>query len=444
MRGSAQSLAMKSSAVRQLSTSMDGAEHLPHAVSRMVDDACITHGAGSWLHFSDGRRMLDFSCGIAVTNTGHCHPRVVKAIQEQATRVLHAQMNVAASAPVLALINRLHDVVPMDSPSFLFCNSGAEAVENSVKLARLHTGKQNVVVLQHSFHGRTMGALAMTTSKAAYRQGTGPHMPGVFVVPAPYCCHCTSKRDSQGSCCSRPLEELRLLLKSQSPAADTAAIVVEPVLGEGGYVVPPPEYLRELRKICDENGILLVADEVQSGFGRTGKFFAVEHFLRRDEAPDIMLLAKGIASGMPLSAVACNPEVMASAPKATVGGTYGGNPVSCAAAVATIDVMQEENLLENAEKRGQQLRGRLEKMKEKRPTVIQEIRGLGLMNAVEFSGSGGIAAKVSALAVKENLLLMPTGAFDTMRFMPPLTVNEEEVDQAMDIFEKCLDTAAPQ
>ncbi len=304
---------------------------------------------GSYIYTSDGRRLLDFTCGIGVTNTGHCHPKVVEAIREQAGNFLHAQVNIVIHKPMLQLIEELRMIVPPSIDSFFFANSGAEAVENAIKIAKVATGRQNVIVFSGSFHGRTAGTMVLTTSKTVYRSGFGPLPSGVYVAPFPYAFRLKMTEAEASEYC---LEQLEYLLASQTSPKETAAILIESVLGEGGYVSPPVAFMKALREICDKHGILLIFDEVQSGFGRTGKWFALEHF---HVEPDIMTAAKGIASGMPLSGVFSRSDIMLKLDVGSIGGTYGGNAVSCAAGVATIRAMRDDHMLENSSERGLQL-----------------------------------------------------------------------------------------
>lgn len=286
----------------------------------------VERAEGAYLYDVEGNQYLDFTSGIGVTNTGHCHPRVVEAIREQAGRLLHGQANIIFHPPMLRLVEELRTVAPPSLGSFFFSNSGAEAVEASIKLARQATGRTNIIVFQGSFHGRTVGTMSMTTSKTVYRIGYQPLMPGVFVAPFPYAYRYGWDEETTVDFC---LNELDFLLLSQTAPSETAAIIIEPVLGEGGYVVPPQRFMAALRALCDEHGILLIADEVQSGFGRTGKFFAHEHF---GITPDIMVMAKGLASGLPLSGIAASKDLMAKWLPGSHGGTYGGNALACAAA----------------------------------------------------------------------------------------------------------------
>jgi len=397
-----------------------------------------SHAEGSYVYDQDGSEYLDFTCGIGVTNTGHCHPQVVEAIREQAGKLLHGQINIIVHQPILDLIEELRTVVPPGLDGFFFSNSGAEAVEGAIKLARQATGRPNVIVFQGSFHGRTVGTMSLTTSKTIYRAGYQPLMPGVFVAPYPYAFRYGWDDEQTSQWC---LEELEYLLASQTAPKETAALLIEPVLGEGGYVVPPASFMQGIRQICDQHGILLICDEVQSGFGRTGKWFAFEHF---NIEPDIIVIAKGLASGLPLSGVISNLELMKKWEPGSHGGTYGGNAVACAAAAATIRVIKNENLLENTQKMGTQLIAGLRHLQEDYP-VLGDIRGLGLMIGSEFHTTENKPDKLSAKAVIQSclsagMLLLTCGTWDNIvRWIPPLIVNDQQVGKALDIFSQALE-----
>jgi 4-aminobutyrate aminotransferase len=375
-----------------------------------------------------------------VTNTGHCHPKVVKAIQDQATQLIHAQFNIYMHKPMLQLIEELLPVVPPGLDSFYFTNSGAECLEGAVKLAKHATGRTNIIVFQGSFHGRTHLTMSMTTSKTGYKVGLQPLVSGIFVAPYPYAYYYGMDEEQVTKFA---LKELKTILKGQTAPDETAAIIIEPVLGEGGYVVPPKAYMQELRQICTDYGILLIADEVQSGFGRTGKFFAVEHF---GIVPDIMTVAKGIASGMPLSGVITRKDIGAKWRTGSHGGTFGGNIVACAAAVATVQVIKEEGLLENATERGQQLMSCLRDLQKQYP-VIGDVRGLGLMIGMEFTKDGQPDSTTPKAVIKaaqdEGLLLLNCGTYDNViRWIPPLNVTEEQINEGVDKFTKAMKKAA--
>ena len=405
-----------------------------------ITNIIVDHGAGSCLFDTAGRRYLDFTCGIGVTNTGHCHPKVVAAIQAQAARLIHGQINIVFHQPMLDLVEELRPVVPAGLDSFFFSNSGAEAVESAVKLCKHATGRPNVIVFSGSFHGRTHLTMAMTTSKTVYRVGYQPLPSGIFVAPFPYAYRLGMSEDAATDYC---LAELKRLLKSQTAPEETACIVIEPMLGEGGYVVPPARFMTELAALCAEHGILLVADEVQSGFGRTGKFFAVEHF---GVMPDVLVVAKGIASGLPLSGVITRKELAAKWKTGTHGGTYGGNAVACAAGAATVRAIKEEGLVANAAARGEQLIGGLRKLQAEFP-VIGEVRGRGLMVSVEFTSDDHpdttTSKAIVKVALESGLILLTCGTYDNViRWIPPLVVTEAEIAEALAIFAGALDTVA--
>ena len=410
-------------------------QHISPVWSR-VTNILIERGEGAYLYDVDGERYLDFTCGIGVTNTGHCHPRVVQAAREQVGKMIHAQVNIIYHQPLLRLAEGLREVVPPSLDTFFFSNSGAEAVEGAVKLARHATGRPNIIVFQGSFHGRTNQTMAMTTSKTIYRKHYQPLAAGVFVAPYPYAYRYGWEPEETSQWC---LRELRHLLATQTAPSETAAIIVEPVLGEGGYVVPPASFLQGLREVCDEHGILLVADEVQSGFGRTGRFFAVEHF---DLKPDIMTMAKGLASGFPLSGVAAPRALMDKWLVGTHGGTYGGNAVACAAAEVTVRVLQE-GLVDNAARMGDFLMAGLREVQGRYP-VIGDVRGLGLMVGCEFTNPDGTPAtdvvkEVLARCLDDRLLLLNCGTYsNVIRWIPPLIVEREQIESALGIFEWAL------
>lgn len=414
-------------------------ENFPHLspVWTHYTPIVVDHAKGCYVYDDQNQAYLDFTCGIGVTNTGHCHPKVVAAIREQAGKILHAQANILVHQPMLELVQELRTIVHPSIDGFFFTNSGAEAIEGAVKLARMATGRPNVIVFQGSFHGRTGQTMAMTTSKTIYRAGYQPLPAGVFVTPFPYAYRYGWAEETTSQWC---LNELDFLLHSQTAPNETAAILIEPVLGEGGYVVPPSSFLMGLREICDQHGIMLIFDEVQSGFGRTGKWFAQEHF---NIVPDIMTVAKGLASGMPLAGVFSRLDLMEKWTPGSHGGTYGGNAVASAAALATICAIRDEDMLGNAHVRGVQLLMGLRKLQEEYP-VIGDVRGLGLMIGIEFTGSDGKPAKAIAKAIIQacqdhKLLLLSCGTYDnTIRWIPPLIVKERQINEALDIFARAL------
>ncbi|MGB3827497.1 MAG: aminotransferase class III-fold pyridoxal phosphate-dependent enzyme [Ornithinimicrobium sp.] len=394
------------------------------------------HGKGALLFDEQDRRYLDFTAGIGVTSTGHCHPHVVQAAQEQVGRMIHAQYTTVLHRPLLDLVDRLGEVLPTGLDRLFFANSGSEAVEAALRLVRQGTGRPNVIVFHGGFHGRTVAAASMTTSGTKFRAGFSPLMAGVQISPFPDPHHYGW---SQERATEFALDQLDYLLATISAPADTAAFLIEPILGEGGYVPASTEFFAGLRERADRHGILLILDEVQAGYGRTGKFWGHDHFHGR---PDVLITAKGLASGFPLSAIAASDELMSAAWPGSQGGTYGANAVACAAALATLDVIQDEALVDNAAVRGQQLRAGLEHST--RHPGADNVRGLGLMQGVEFRDSrgkpDGASAKAAQQAAHEHgLLLLTCGAFgQVVRFIPALVVDEALVNEALAIWDTVL------
>ncbi|MDR3741106.1 MAG: acetyl ornithine aminotransferase family protein [Terracidiphilus sp.] len=392
----------------------------------------------------DGNEFVDFAAGIAVTSTGHCHPEVVAAIQKQAGELLHISGTDFYDEHLTDLAAELSRVAPMKGPHKVFYgNSGAEAVECAIKLARYHTGRQNIIAFLGAFHGRTMGALSLTASKPQQKRRFAPLVPGVTHVRYPYAYHgCTGGGQEEAAFalgCARYIEEK--LFKTILPPEEVAAIVVEPIQGEGGYVVAPTNFMQELRAICDRHGILLVVDEVQSGCGRTGKWWAVEH---TGVEPDILCTAKGIASGMPLGVCMSKASVMDWVP-GSHASTFGGNPVSIAAALATFKILEREGIA-NAAKVGTAIKARLEGWKKTHPTV-GDVRGRGLMIGVELvkdkatrEPAAAIRNRVEALAFERGLIILGCGE-NTLRLCPPLIISEDEAMVALDILEDALTAA---
>ncbi|SHK91706.1 4-aminobutyrate aminotransferase [Pseudonocardia thermophila] len=393
----------------------------------------VAHGEGVHLYDTEGRRYLDFTAGIGVTSTGHCHPRVVAAAQEQVATLIHGQYTTVMHQPLLQLAERLGDVLPPQLDNVFFLNSGSEAVEAAVRLARHATGRPLVIAFDGGFHGRTMGAAALTSSGAKIRSGIGPLMGGVAFAPFPYAFRYGW---SEEEAVAFALRELDRLLITTAPAPDVAAFVIEPVLGEGGYVPTPPAFLQGLRERADAHGILLVADEVQTGFGRTGRFWGHEH---AGITPDVLITAKGLASGFPLSGIAAPAALMAKARPGSQGGTYGGNAVACAAALATLDVIEEEGLVANAAEQGVRLLEGLRKIAADHPGIA-DVRGLGLMVGNEFCTPDGApdpaaAQAAHARAAELGLLLLTCGAHgNVVRMIPPLIVTADQVDEAVQLW----------
>ncbi len=403
-----------------------------------LSDFQAVRGEGVYLYDAEGGRCMDFTSGIGVVNTGHCHPKVVAALQQQAATLLFGQMNCVVPVATIALAEKLNEITPHHINRFFFSNSGAEATESAVKLAKAATRRSNVIVFQGSFHGRTHLTMAMTTSKTAYRYQYQPLPAGIFVAPFPYAFYYGWDEETTVSFCKKQLD---LLFQGQTAPEETAAIIIEPVLGEGGYVPAPAAFLNHLRAVCDAHGILLIIDEVQSGFGRTGKFFCFEH---SDVSPDIIVMAKGLGSGLPISAIASTEPLMAKWPAGTHGGTYGGgSAITAAAAVATVKVLQEDGLLENTAQRGKQLMDHLKQLQHRYP-AIGDVRGLGLMVAVEFTDADGkpdaaSTAKVIRACVDQGLLLLSCGSYkNVVRWIPPLVVTETQIETGLQIFENAL------
>jgi len=397
-------------------------------------------GEGVHLFDDEGTRWTDFTSGIGVVNTGHAHPRVVAAVRAQAERLLFAQIGVATSRLAGELAERLVALLPGGLDRVFFTNSGAEATEAAVKLARHATGRPNVVVFQGSFHGRTHLTMAMTTSKTIYRHRYPNLAGGIVVAPFP---HAFRWGMTEDAAVDFALAELDVLLRGQSAPDETAAYVIEPVLGEGGYLPAPRRFLEGLRARADATGALLVIDEVQTGFGRTGRMWCCEH---HGVHPDVLIMAKGLGSGLPISAVAAREETMARWEPGTHGGTYGGgSTLPLAAALATIDVMLSERLPESAAVRGARLTAGLRAL-QRREAGIGDVRGLGLMIGVEFVDGDGRPDAARAKAVQraclgERLLLLTCGTFENViRWIPPLVVSDEQIDDALTVFARALAT----
>ena len=418
-----------------------GLQHLSPVWSHLSTFEPV-RGEGIYLFDAAGERLTDFTSGIGVTNAGHAHPRVVKAIQAQAEALIFAQINCVVPPAAVKLSELLNRITPETIDTFFFSNSGAEAVEGAVKLARHATGRDNLIVFQGGFHGRTAQAMAMTTAKTGYRHRYSPLPAGVFVAPFPYSYQYGWDEAKTVDFC---LGQLELLFKTQSAPDETAALVLEPVLGEGGYVPAPEAFLRALREVCDEHGILLVLDEVQTGFGRTGKLFAFEH---AGVTPDILVMAKGLGGGLPISAVGGGRALMERWEVGTHGGTYGGgSAVVLAGAKANLEVILDEHLAENAAMRGEQLSAGLCDL-QRRFSVVGEVRGPGLMVATEFTDADGQPDKATCKRVQmtclgAGLMLLTCGPFENIiRWIPPLVVTEAQIDEALEIFAGALEQTA--
>ncbi|HZI45655.1 MAG TPA: aminotransferase class III-fold pyridoxal phosphate-dependent enzyme [Ilumatobacter sp.] len=399
-----------------------------------VTDLQVTHGRGCRVTTVSGDEYLDFAAGIAVNSTGHAHPKVAAAIGAQAERFIHAQINVFTHDLAEPLATRLSELAPGAIDTFFFANSGAEITEAAVKLAKQVTRRPNIIVFQGSFHGRTHMAMAMTTSKTGYRAGHAPLPSGVFVSPFP-----DLLADDSDAAVESSLTAFDRLLLAETAPAETAAVIIEPVLGEGGYMPAPKAFLEGVVERCKRHGILFIADEVQSGFGRTGTWFAVEQY---DVEPDIICMAKGIASGFPFSALGTRRELDDQWPKGSHGGTYGGNPMGCAAALATIEVMSEPGFMENVRARGEQLSTALTGLMNAYPGLVQ-VRGPGLMVGVVFEDPARVPRVLEHCLTEGHLILMNAGTYgNVIRWMPPLVVTAEEIDEGLQAFSNALKATA--
>jgi 4-aminobutyrate aminotransferase/(S)-3-amino-2-methylpropionate transaminase len=396
----------------------------------------IADGRGATVTDVDGNTFVDFTGGVGCLNVGHAHPRVVAAVQEQATRFLHTDFTIVPYEVYVEYAERLTALVPFSGPTkAAFFNAGTEAVENAVKFARGYTGRPAVIAFEGAFHGRTLLSLTLTSKTHPYKAGLGPFAPEVYRVPFPDVYRGITSRDA--------LEALERALSTQVAAETVAAIVVEPVQGEGGFIPAPLEFMAGLRSLCDREGILLVADEVQTGFGRTGRMFAVEHY---GVEPDLLVLAKSIAGGLPLSAVVGKAEIMDSLWDNAVGGTYVGNPVALAAAVAVLDVFEEEGLVERAQRIGDTIRARMLAWQE-RFDAIGDVRGLGAMLAVEYVAdretkepAPAIASRVAEEAAVRGLLLLKAGVHSNCnRVLCPLVISDAELEEGLEAWEEALE-----
>ncbi|KAJ7054529.1 acetylornithine aminotransferase [Mycena amicta] len=447
--------ASPSSPRKSMSTTTDTSSLLKYGANvtkgiARITPGIMTKGRGSYVEYDDGRTMLDFTCGIGVTNLGHCHPKVSKAAADQCMNVVHVQCGIAFHEPYLRLIEKLLPVMPDASlDSFFFWNSGTEAVEASIRLARIVTGRQNIICMQGAYHGRTFGSMAVTRSKTIYSQGVAPLMPGVFTAPFPFWHQMGLPPSTPESVLVKQcLYQLDLLLSQQTAPSDTAAILIEPVIGEGGYVPAPPAFLKGLREVCDKHGMLLIIDEVQSGFARTGRFFAIEESGVR---PDILVVAKGLANGFPLSGVISRRELTDKLLPGSFGGTYAGNAVSCAAATAVVDAMHEEKILANVNARSAELFDALNALKTAHPDHILDVRGRGLMVAVEFASPNdpvvaarpqvpqGLASRVAKKCIEKGMLILTTSVYEVVRFIPPLNISAADLNKGAQIFREAVD-----
>lgn len=398
-------------------------------------------GEGAHIYDSDGKAYLDFTSGIGVTSTGHCHPKVVEAAQKQVATMIHAQYTTVLNPRLVELSAKLGEIMPGAIDAFFFANAGTEVAEAALRLVRQATGRPNVIVFHGGFHGRTMGSLSLTTSSVGLRAGLQPMMGGVVVAPFPHAHHYGWDEKTTTEFC---LKEFDRLLVTYSAPRETAAVLIEPVQGEGGYVPANAAFMQGLRERCDRHGFLMIMDEVQAGFGRTGKFWAHSHF---GIEPDIIMSAKGLASGFPISTLGASQALMAKGWPGSQGGTYGGNAVAAAAALATIEVIHEEGLVENAANMGERMTKGLKALQKDYPEM-DDVRGMGLMVGVEMRDKGGNpdgdrAGRILRECEKRGLLMLRCGPYhEVVRWLPPLIVNGQQIDQALSIFEEALKSSA--
>ncbi len=406
------------------------------------NDLVIKGAKGSYLFGVDGKDYLDFSCGIAVTSLGHCNPKIVSAAKKQLSNLEHICIGVAYYEKYIELAEKLAEITSEGLDMCFLCQDGSGAIEAAIKLAKYATKKQGIISFTGSFHWRTFAAMSVTNSKEKYKKGYEPLMANVFEAPYPYCYRCvdeSGKKCDPENCQKHCLKAVENIISAQGKDK-IAAVLIEPVLGEGGYVPPPPFYLKMLRDLCRQNDILLIFDEVQAGFGRTGKMFVHEHF---GVVPDIMVMAKGIANGLPLGGIIARKEIMEKWTVSAHGGTFGGNPVSCAASLASIEILQKKGFLNKVSKLGAYMMKKLKALKSKH-NIIGDVRGLGLMIGVEFIKENGepnpeVTSKIIKECLNEGLLLISCGSHDqVIRFIPPLNVKKADIDKAFGIFENVL------
>jgi 4-aminobutyrate aminotransferase len=399
----------------------------------MKEEGCYYYGV-------DGKRYLDFTSGIAVTNTGHRHPKVVQAIKDAADHLLHGPSGVIMYESILRLADELRKITPEGLDCFFFANSGTEAVEGAIKLAKYVTKRPYVLSFTGCFHGRSMGALSVSTSKSKYRKFLQPNSL-TYQIPYANTKECPQGEDPEEFCVRKLERDIKELFDHQVTPEEVACMILEPVLGEGGYVVPPRAWLRKIREICDRHGILLIFDEVQTGFGRTGEWFAAQTF---GVTPDIMAIAKGIASGLPLSATVASRKLMKKWPLGAHGTTFGGNPIACSAALATLEVIKEEKLIENCREMGRYAREKLEAMRSNHP-VIGDVRSIGLMFGIEIvhpktgePDGEGLLNILNRCLQKGVLFYFCGNQGEVIRMIPPLTVTKQQIDEGLGILDEAL------
>jgi len=395
---------------------------------------------GCYYYGLDGKKYLDFTSGIAVANTGHRHPKIVQAIKDGAEKLIHGPSGVIIYESILRLADELANILPGNLDCFFFANSGTEAIEGAIKLAKYVTKRPYVISFLGCFHGRSLGALSVTTSKSKYRKFVQPSSL-TYQLPYADVKQCPTGVDPETYCIEKLEKDFQTLFKHQVTPEEVACVIVEPVLGEGGYIVPPKGWLKKVREICDQHNILLIFDEVQTGFGRTGEWFASQTF---GVTPDIMAIAKGIASGLPLSATVASQELMKQWPLGTHGTTFGGNPLACEVALKTIEVIKEERLIQNARFVGAYAVKQLQRLKERHP-VIGSIRAVGLMIGIEIvqygsqEPNGNGVMRILDLALQKGVLFYLCGNYgEVIRMIPPLTVTREQIDEGLRMLDEAL------
>ncbi len=403
-------------------------------------DIAFARGDGVFLEDADGRRYLDFAAGIATMNVGHCHPEVVEAIAEQARTLIHAASHIGYMEPYVALMEQVRAVspAPLNQGKGMWVNSGSEAIETAIKMARHATGRPVILAFLHAFHGRPMGALACTASNVNFHKGLSGLFTGVVHSPYAYCYRCPLRHEGPDTCGLACLHLVEEILRTSVHPDDLAGILVEPIAGEGGYIVPPPGFLEGLREICNRTGALLIADEVQTGIGRTGKMFASEHW---NVVPDIIAMGKAIGGGLPLGGVLARADLAERWFAGAHGTTFGGNPVSCRAGLTSLRIILRDGLMENASRVGRRLKERFLQAKETLP-IIGDVRGIGLMLGVELVQPDGQPAvdaikEVTARATRYGLVITKCGA-STIRICPPLTITEEQADEGAEILLRAI------
>ncbi|MBS3977155.1 MAG: 4-aminobutyrate--2-oxoglutarate transaminase [Syntrophomonadaceae bacterium] len=406
----------------------------------------VEEAKGALVRDVDGNIFIDFAAGIGVVNVGHSPKEIVDAVKEQAEKFLHTCFHVAMYEPYVRLAEKLTQITPGSFPKkVMLANSGAEAVENAVKLARKHSKRTGIISLECAFHGRTLMAMTLTSKVKPYKFGFGPFAPEIYKIPSAYCYRCIFGRQYPG-CDLQCVSYLERFFLSECPHENVAAIIMEPVQGEGGFIAPPPEYLKGLKAVCEKYGILLIADEVQSGFGRTGRMFAVEHF---GIEPDMMTLSKSLAAGMPVSAVVGRAEIMDAASPGEIGSTFGGNPVSCVAALKSIELLERDSLADRSYQLGEIMIKRLKHMQDKYP-LIGDVRGIGAMVAIELvkdrqtkEPAKEAALKVVRFCVNSGVLALSAGVFsNVIRFLVPLVITEEQLSMGLDVVDRALEAAS--